>query len=611
MRKFVNLIGLIILAGYWIVPGILYAQYVTQDWKLHNVGAVIQIVTNRGKFNKAGTDYPGLINTEYPINSFTEHLGDSGWYIGGISEGGDTLVSVTNSFGSPDEFPGYSAAPGDTVWEVYRGDTTDITVAGITYLADYFAVSDQDFVSRYNDYNDASMQLTNHHPMYLDVVQTSYAWSSSPLDEIIVYNFFVTAKETNFHDVYIANFVDAMVGRRTQAGFVFAEDDYVKYYDRFKMVGTFDWPGGQDNGLYTPIGMMLVPPDNPSSTPLRWTFAYSPSRSPVLPPDQDPARYVQMSAGGEPQRDMENPGRPHHILSAGPYDLNVGDTLSFRIVEILAEDEAALLQNAELAEWLIEQNFQVPSPPPAPPLTVETRTNEITLDWTPTAEINPEEYQDANRADGTAKPFEGYRVYKSTQSEAGPWTLLAEYDLPDNTFGQNTGLSHQYMDTGLLDNVEYYYTVTSFSKPDTVSDFPSQESSLITNAQTVVPGTAPPEGVGDVAVVPNPYRGDIDYNSYNPPWEKPPRTREQWLEQDRRVQFINLPENCVINVYTLAGDRLTTIRHNDPNRGYEDWNLTSHVGQAISSGIYLFTVEDTGTGPTAGEVQVGKFVVIK
>ena len=158
-----------------------------------------------------------------------------------------------------------------------------------------------------------------------------------------------------------------------------------------------------------------------------------------------------------------------------------------------------------------------------------------------------------------------------------------------------------------MNNLEYYYSVTAFSKPDTSINFPSQESSLNANAKRVVPGTAPPQTVGEVAVVPNPYRGDIAYHSYNPPWEKPGGTRDLWMEQDRRIQFINLPANCEIKIYTLAGDYVETIKHNDPSKGYEDWSLTSSIGQAISSGIYLFTVEDMRTG----EVQVGKFVMIK
>jgi len=113
--------------------------------------------------------------------------------------------------------------------------------------------------------------------------------------------------------------------------------------------------------------------------------------------------------------------------------------------------------------------------------------------------------------------------------------------------------------------------------------------------------------VGQVAVVPNPYRGDIDYNAMDPPWEKPPITRERWLEQDRKIQFINLPAQSTIKIYTLSGRLVETLHHDDATKGFENWNLTSNVNQAVASGIYLFTVKNEETG----NVQTGKFVVIK
>ena len=113
--------------------------------------------------------------------------------------------------------------------------------------------------------------------------------------------------------------------------------------------------------------------------------------------------------------------------------------------------------------------------------------------------------------------------------------------------------------------------------------------------------------MGEVAVVPNPYRGDIDYNAMNPPWERPPETRERWLEQDRRIQFINLPANSTVKIFTLSGRLVETLEHRNQQRGFEDWNLTSHVNQAVASGIYLFTVKNNDTG----NVQTGKFVIIK
>jgi len=110
----------------------------------------------------------------------------------------------------------------------------------------------------------------------------------------------------------------------------------------------------------------------------------------------------------------------------------------------------------------------------------------------------------------------------------------------------------------------------------------------------------------EVAVVPNPYRGDASYSNYNPPWEIIGETG-RWLEQDRRIQFINLPEQCEIKIYTISGDLVNTLQHDNPVNGFEDWNLTSISGQTVASGIYLYSAKDTRNG----KVQVGRFVVIK
>jgi hypothetical protein len=108
-------------------------------------------------------------------------------------------------------------------------------------------------------------------------------------------------------------------------------------------------------------------------------------------------------------------------------------------------------------------------------------------------------------------------------------------------------------------------------------------------------------------VVPNPYRSDVSYHNYTPAWETPTGKWKTWFENDRRIQFINLPERCEIKIYTLAGDIIITLHHDDPIKGFHDWNLTSYIGLAVSSGIYLFTVQDQKTG----EVQTGKFVILR
>lgn len=573
------------------------AQRATLDWKLHNVGSVRQLVTNMGTMWSASTNYPGLIYSEYPLNSLEEHIGEGGIWVGALVNG-DTLVSCSSSWNSSFEFyPG--SEPEDSVWVVPNGQS-----AAIPWWPGYTGVSDQDFVAKFSDYNVTS--VGTHTPMYVDVFQTSYAWASPPLDEVIIYTYKVVPTRYELDDAYIALWVDGNVGFRGQ-GWDFALDDYSEYYENLNLGVSIDHAGGVDGKAVSPIGYRVYAPENAAPDSLRWTFNWYPGQGLGAPPSRDVDRYLQMAAN-EVMQNQQQPIGSQYMIAFGPFDLAVGDTLQFRIGQSMGEGFDGMMENVERIDWLVSRDFKVPSPPPPPPLRVTPRSREVTLTWEPQAgDVNPETYSDPNRADDVEQPFEGYRVYKSTQSTDGPWTLLAEFDVAGNDFGTNTGLEYELTDRGLLNNFEYYYTVTSYSKPDTVTQFPSQESSIGATAQSVVPGTQPPETVGQVAVVPNPYRGDAGYQSFNPPWEKPPPSRSRWLEQDRRIQFINLPDRCTIDIYTVAGDPVKTLRHESSTLGYEDWNLTSSVGQAVSSGVYLFAVEDLDTG----EVQIGSFVIIK
>ena len=571
-------------------------QSVSLDWKMHDVGKVRQFISNIGclwHHNYFEGDFTGNIYCEFPPNSLEEHVGEGGIWVGAMV-GSDTLVSVTTGWGSRAEFfP--SSAPDDTVWVVSKGDTVDIP-----YWQNYVGISDQDFVCKYGDYNITN--ISQHQPMYVDVIQTSHAWSSSPLDEVIAFNYYIIPTRNDLKQAYISYWLDGNVGYRGH-GWSFALDDYSIYYEDQHLGAAVDAPGRSDGDAYSPIDIKIYSPKDIPADSLRWTFDWIENAGFLT---TDGNRYSEMAKGIISQNQVEPVGS-QFFISFGPFDLMVGDTLHFVVGEILGEGLDGMLLNAETFDWLIENDFHVPSPPPRPPLRIEIESHQVNMKWNALpGDVNPETYHDPYRADSIYFPFEGYRVYKSTHSATGPWNLLAEYDIIDE-LGYNTGLEYEYTDVGLLNNLEYYYTVTAFSKPDTVSGFPSQESSLNASSAVVIPGTAPPETVGKVAVVPNPYRGDIAYHSYNPPWEKPDPSRGQWMEQDRRIQFINLSAQCVIKIYTLAGDLVNTINHNNPNRGYEDWNLTSSVGQSVSSGIYLFTVDDS----KSGKVQVGKFIIIK
>ncbi len=575
------------------------AQFITVDWGLHEIGQVTELVNNRGSLHGfAVPEYPGLINAEFPPGSFVEHHAAVAPFYAALSKNRqDTMVTTVRIFewSSENELSGFSSAPWDTVHEIRRGDTVDIGDPDDPFYTDYTSHADEDFVTRYNDYNESSLQSSQHTPMFIDVYQRSWAWASAPMDQFIIFNLNVIPKRKSLHDFWTGIYFNPKVGLVTGSSPI--QDDYVTYHPEHNMVIAHDAPGNEGPDPYSPMGLKILPPTDLEEENIEWTFQWGGTSS-----SRDPGRYLEVSSG-DIQSDQEQALNTQAIFSFSSYDsLTVGDTLKWKYATVYGYSEEELLEKSNLIDQLAP-GFEVPSPPPAPNVTVTPSDRQIKLTWGERSE----NFTDPNRSDSIDQPFEGYRVYKSTNSASGPWTLLAEYDIPDNEFGQNTGITREFIDTGLMNNVEYFYAVTAFSKPDTVIDFPSQESSQRGSALSITPGTEPPEDVGQVSVVPNPYRGDIDYNEMNPPWEKPDPTRERWLEQDRRIQFINLPERSTIKIYTLSGRLVETLSHESATRGFEDWNLTSNVNQAVASGIYLFTVENEKNGNT----QTGKFVIIK
>jgi hypothetical protein len=117
-----------------------------------------------------------------------------------------------------------------------------------------------------------------------------------------------------------------------------------------------------------------------------------------------------------------------------------------------------------------------------------------------------------------------------------------------------------------------------------------------------------------VSVYPNPYKiaytdGTGQLSSYFEEGYEGVTGQDILNEQDRRIHFINLPDTCEINIYTLDGDLVRTLTHPDVTlSGYSSkisWDLISRNTQAVTSGIYLYRV-DSRLGS-----QVGKIVIIK
>ena len=272
--------------------------------------------------------------------------------------------------------------------------------------------------------------------------------------------------------------------------------------------------------------------------------------------------------------------------------------------------------------------YLIPEPPASPQLRVELEEGRAVLYWNDFAEGSVDPV--TGRQD-----FEGYRIYRSDPGDdrdgniLGSAGLIAQYDRPGNLVGFNNGFDairldepvsfpgdpavyrYRFEADGLLDGWQYAFAVTAFDEGDVASGLVPLESSRSTNAVRVFAG--PEAGAeGAPGVFPNPYR-------VRAAWDGP-------LSTQRKLYFYNLPMRAQIRVYSLAGEIVAEMEHDGTTaqndiRWYEDfstgdreeaggihaWDILSDNSLRISSGLYLFTVQDAETG----ETETGKFVILR
>ena len=105
-------------------------------------------------------------------------------------------------------------------------------------------------------------------------------------------------------------------------------------------------------------------------------------------------------------------------------------------------------------------------------------------------------------------------------------------------------------------------------------------------------------GLDKIRVVPNPY---IVTNA----WE--PVNTYSSGRGERQLHFTHLPANCVIKIFTVNGQLVKTLYHNNPiDDGTEIWNMLSKDNLEISYGIYVYHVKADGIGE-----KIGKILVLK
>jgi hypothetical protein len=111
--------------------------------------------------------------------------------------------------------------------------------------------------------------------------------------------------------------------------------------------------------------------------------------------------------------------------------------------------------------------------------------------------------------------------------------------------------------------------------PDPLDQTKNLNHKLRNLAGPVEPTGGPTVNLERVLAVPNPYRG-------SEVWDQPGQGE---------VHFINLPVRSTIKIYTVAGDLVREIQHNDTERDFERWDLRNASGKFVAAGIYMYRVE--------------------
>ncbi len=336
------------------------------------------------------------------------------------------------------------------------------------------------------------------------------------------------------------------------------------------------------------------------------------------------------------------------LVSAGPFaKIPPGSTLTFQVAFVMGEMEEIVdgegivrrVPNfgnpiqAQLAYNGFEDpgtgeivNWATSSPPPPPNIVVKPGDNHVTVEWDDFPESVPDPLTQA-------LDFAGYQVWKaegwrreSLIPSEDMWRLIADFDtteLADIDTGQLGRGRYRFVDNRVQNGFWYWYAVTAYDKgvfrteiagidstvtpPDTSFTFIRDEEpkfgKYTQNMERVMPTPTATQTLDDIYVAPNPYRASAAWDLAEGDFEP----------TGRRVKFFNLPERATIRIFSLAGDLVATVEHDDNAgtdglpRGQTAWNLISRNNQDTVSGVYLYHV----TSGMDGSETVGKFVIIR
>ncbi len=355
----------------------------------------------------------------------------------------------------------------------------------------------------------------------------------------------------------------------------------VKWWD-YRTRTDYSEPGSENNSSQQIYEAMTSPPgfiqDNPTTVDgLNASFSYGPY-------DLAPGDKVRIV---------------YALVAAAPVEENIQGWANAGNQADMLTDKGMnnLLKHYTAASNAWKWGFDLPDPPPDVKTTTGASVdgfNQIT--WT----NDGDDASDPDYSGAEAQDIAGYRVYRS-EFKVDDWKLVA--DVP-------RGGSYSYEDLQSVAGFEYFYRVAAY---DTGHDdwngtgtaipplegghsSPEQWANGVLTDIPFVPANPAADGMQrQIRVVPNPYKVDGAHN----------------YPTAGLMRFLNVPHKATIRIFTVAGELVSVVEHDDPSKGEATWNQTPLTGlMRMPAGIYYWVVESKVAG-SQGQTQRGTLMLIK
>lgn len=673
---------------FWLFVALLLCSQIASaqfEEKSIQVGQIGLHLTNAGTIGRPNVrnEPQGLPSMEYPLNSGVEHLFEAGLWLGAI-RGGQFSVSTS----SLDDASGYAAGKAGFEFSPLPGWPV-LEKSSLPGNANFSvtAMAHQEFELHFTDsltYVPGSGQPISNHllPLQAKVRLNSLAWNFPFADYFVVLQYKITNMgPLPWDSMYTGIWSDLVVrnvnvtndrgGAFFNKGSVGIEDSLQTIYafhvtgddaGYANSYGAIQYLGAELNGkFYHPFS---VSSPGFKVNPNYWIYNQA-------APTSDLQRYDRLRNRGNftSSANLNTPGNRVQLLGSGPFDrVDSGQTLTYYVAMVCAPRRSDQSPDSYYARTDLRKNlgwaqrtflgedvnangvldpgedlngnsildrFVLPEPPNRPAFRSDFTKDGIDIYWDDRAEqsIDPITKE---------KDFEGYKLYLSKPGDdrfpdaSARMNLIGQWDSVGNSVGYNNGFRaiqldfpkffdgdttayrYQYRLGKLLSGWQYLCVLTAFDRGNSSVGLESLESSKASSLIRFFPGK-PADSLDrdlQVGVYPNPYRLGASWDGSN--------------ARSRKIYFQGLPARCVIRVYTLAGDPVAVLHHDQsiayngsdaqwfkefaPDSGQTQsaggehaWDLLSDSKQSVQSGIYLFNVADLDSE----RVFNGRFVIVR